>query len=90
MYLPQVINQIEGVISKRITFCDIRTEWFVELDDSELSFIDTLLYANTCALHLHKDMHKKKRHMCDAKISKNYLMRLNVELDKERVPVVCS
>jgi hypothetical protein len=40
-------------------------EWLVELDDGTLSFIDTPLYANTCALHLLKDMLKEK-HMCGA------------------------
>jgi hypothetical protein len=65
-------------------------EWFIELDDGGLSFIDTPLYANTSNLHSHKDMLKGKRHMCDAKILSNCPLRLNVELDKEKVPVVYS
>jgi hypothetical protein len=39
-------------------------EWFIKLDDGGLSFIDTPLYANTSNLHLHKDMLKRKKHMC--------------------------
>jgi hypothetical protein len=42
-------------------------EWFIQLDDGGLSFIDTPLYANTSNLHLHKDMLKEKKHMCGAK-----------------------
>jgi hypothetical protein len=41
-------------------------EWFIELDDGGLSFIDTLLYANTYALHSHKDMFNENKHMCGA------------------------
>jgi hypothetical protein len=39
-------------------------EWFIQLDDGGLSFIDTPLYANTSNLQSHnKDMLKKKIHM---------------------------
>jgi hypothetical protein len=41
-------------------------EWFIQLDDGGLSFIDTSLYANTCALHSHKDMLKEYKHMYGA------------------------
>jgi hypothetical protein len=41
-------------------------EWFIKLDDGELSFIDTPLYANINALHSHKDTLMKKKHMCGA------------------------
>jgi hypothetical protein len=41
-------------------------EWFIELYDGGLSFIDTPLYKNTCALHSHKNMLKEKKHMCGA------------------------
>jgi hypothetical protein len=30
-------------------------EWFIQLDDGELSFMDTPLYVSTSNLHLHKD-----------------------------------
>jgi hypothetical protein len=36
-------------------------EWFIEMNDGGLSFVDTSLYANTCALHSHKDMLKEKK-----------------------------
>jgi hypothetical protein len=42
-------------------------EWFIELGDGRLSFIDTLLYANTSNLHSHKELLKGKKHMCGAK-----------------------
>jgi hypothetical protein len=73
-----VINQIEGAIysdtSKHITFWNIRqafdsiprkgvAEWFMHLDKGGLSFLDTPLYANTSALHSHKDMLKEKTHV---------------------------
>jgi hypothetical protein len=65
-------------------------EWFIELDDGELSFIDIPLYANACALHSHKDMLKEKNVCVVPQISKSYILKLNVALNKERVPVVCS
>jgi hypothetical protein len=40
-------------------------EWIYQLDNGRLSFIDTPLYANTTALHSHKDMMlKRKRNTC--------------------------
>jgi hypothetical protein len=66
------------------------SEWFIQLDDGGLSFIGTPLYANTSALHVHKDMLKEKKICVVPKTSKNYFLKLIVELDKERVPVVYS
>jgi hypothetical protein len=65
-------------------------EWFIQLDDGGLSFIDTPLYANTSNLHSHKDMLMEKKHMCGAKISKNCPLKLNVALDKKKALLVCS
>jgi hypothetical protein len=42
-------------------------DWFSQLDDGGLSFIDTSLYTNTSNLHSHKDMLKEKNHTCGAK-----------------------
>ena len=42
-------------------------EWFIQLDDGGLTFVDTPLYANTSELHSHKDMLKGEMHMCGAK-----------------------
>jgi hypothetical protein len=65
-------------------------EWFIQLDDGGLSFIDTLLYASTSNLHLHKDMlNLRERSTCAVtKITKNCLLKLNVDLVKEKVPTV--
>jgi hypothetical protein len=46
-------------------------EWFIELDDGGLLFIDTPLYANTSDQHSHKDMIKGKKHVCGAKHRRN-------------------
>jgi hypothetical protein len=42
-------------------------ELVIKLDDGGLSFFDTPLYANTSALHSHKDMLYEKKHMCGVK-----------------------
>jgi hypothetical protein len=42
-------------------------EWFIKVDDSEVSFIDTPLYVNISTLHSDKNMRKKKKHMHGAK-----------------------
>jgi hypothetical protein len=42
-------------------------EWSTQLDDGELSCIGSPLYENTSALCSHKDMLKKKKHVCGAK-----------------------
>jgi hypothetical protein len=54
-------------------------EWFIELDDGELSFIDTPLYANTSNLHSHEDMLKGKKLMCGVK----NIEQLSFEADRE-------
>jgi hypothetical protein len=63
-------------------------EWFIELNNGGLSFFDTLLYANTSALHLYKDMPKEKKYMCSAKNIKELSFEAE-PLDKGKVPVAC-
>jgi hypothetical protein len=54
---------------RKLTECawECLREWFIQLDDDGLFFINTPLYANTSNLHSHKDMLKRKKHMTGAK-----------------------
>jgi hypothetical protein len=55
-------------------------EWFIQLGDGGLSFIDTPLYANTSNLHSHKDMLKGKSTSCVVpKISNNCPLKLALQ-----------
>jgi hypothetical protein len=53
-------------------------EWFIELNDGGLPFIDTPLYVNNCALHSHKDMLKENNICVVLQISKSYHLKLNM------------
>jgi hypothetical protein len=41
-------------------------QWFVQMDDGGLSFLDTPLYAHTQDLHSHTNMHSGRAHMSKA------------------------
>jgi hypothetical protein len=58
-------------------------EWFIELDDGGLSFIDTPLYVNTSDLHSHEDMLKRKKHMCSAKNIKELIFKAERGIGQE-------
>jgi hypothetical protein len=63
-YIPRNLQKLAWM---RIGVSKGVDEWFVQLEDGGLSFIDTPLYANTSNLHSNKDMLKGKKHMCGAK-----------------------
>jgi hypothetical protein len=61
------------------------------VDDDGLSFIDILLYADTCDLRSHEDMLEGKKHMCGAiNIEEIFFEDKRAILDKKRVAVLCS